>query len=121
MAFLDGPQFSTKAPTRGVQEQRKKVVVRGHVKNFLPKKLGENLIPVIFFPIRILFIAFFLAVFLHEGLKNRAMDHATRHSVITSSLTVLEALQRTLQELLGSVRWYGTMPIGYLVVWIICT
>ena len=47
------------------------------------------------------------------------MDHATRHSVITSSLTVLEALQRTLQELLGSIRWYGTMPIGYLVVWII--
>ena len=47
------------------------------------------------------------------------MDHATRHSVITSSLTVLEALQRTLQELLCSIRWHGTMPIGYLVVWII--
>jgi hypothetical protein len=29
------------------------------------------------------------------------------------------ALQRTLQELLGSVRLHGTMPIGYLVVWII--
>ena len=47
------------------------------------------------------------------------MDQAKRHSAITSSLAVLEALQRTLQELLGSVRWYGTMPIGYLVVWII--
>ena len=47
------------------------------------------------------------------------MDQAKRHSAITSSLTVLEALQRALQELLGSVRWYGTMPIGYLVVWII--
>ena len=46
------------------------------------------------------------------------MDHATRHSAITSSLTALEALQRALQELLGSTRWYGTMPIGYLVVWI---
>jgi hypothetical protein len=49
----------------------------------------------------------------------RAMDQATRHSVITSSLTVLGALQRAIQELLGSARWYGTMPIGYLVVWII--
>ena len=51
-----------------------------------------------------------------KTITNRALDHATRHSVITSSLTVLEALQRTLQELLGI---YGTMPIGYLVVWAI--
>jgi hypothetical protein len=54
-----------------------------------------------------------------KTITNRAMDQATRQSVITSSLTVLEALQMTLQELLGSVRWYGTMPIGYLVVLII--
>jgi hypothetical protein len=53
-----------------------------------------------------------------KTITNRAMAHATRHSAITSSLTVLEALQRTLQELLGSIRWYGAMPIGYFVVWI---
>ena len=54
-----------------------------------------------------------------KTITNRAADHATRHSAITSTPTVLGALKRTLQELLGSDRWYGTMPIGYLVVWII--
>ena len=54
-----------------------------------------------------------------KTITNRAMDHATRHSAITSTPTVLGALKRTLQELLGSDRWYGTMPIECLVVWII--
>jgi hypothetical protein len=54
-----------------------------------------------------------------KTIANRAADHATRHSVITSTPTVLEALKRTLQELLGSDRWYGTMPMECMVVWII--
>ena len=48
-----------------------------------------------------------------KTITNQAADHATRNSAITSSPTVFRALKRTLQELLGSVRWYGTMPIGY--------
>jgi hypothetical protein len=32
---------------------------------------------------------------------------------------VLKALKRALQEVLGSGRWYGTMPKGCVVVWII--
>jgi hypothetical protein len=54
-----------------------------------------------------------------KTITNQAADHATRNSAIASSPTVLGALKRTLQELLGSVRWYGTMPIEYLVVWAI--
>jgi hypothetical protein len=46
-----------------------------------------------------------------KTITNRAADHDTRHSVITSTPTVLGALKRTLQELLGSDRWYGTMEL----------
>jgi hypothetical protein len=35
--------------------------------------------------------------------------------------TALRALKRTLQEVLGIDRWYGTMPKGCMVVWIIYT
>jgi hypothetical protein len=54
-----------------------------------------------------------------KTITNLAADHATRHSAITSTPTVLGALKRTFQELLGSDRWYGTMPMECLVVWII--
>jgi hypothetical protein len=53
-----------------------------------------------------------------KTITNRAADHATRHSAITSTPTVLEALKRALQELLGSDRWYGTMPMECMVMWI---
>jgi hypothetical protein len=35
--------------------------------------------------------------------------------------TALKALKRTLQELLGSGRWYGTLAMGCVIVWIIVT
>jgi hypothetical protein len=54
-----------------------------------------------------------------KTVANRAADHATRHSAISSTPTVLGALKRTPQGLLGSDRWHGTMPIESLVVWII--
>jgi hypothetical protein len=56
-----------------------------------------------------------------KAITNRAADRAARHSVITSTPTVLGALKRTLQELLGSDRWYGTIPIGCLIARIIAS
>ena len=32
---------------------------------------------------------------------------------------ILKALKRTLQEMLGIDRWYGTMPIVCMIVWIL--
>jgi hypothetical protein len=53
--------------TRGVQKHHKKMGAI-YVENFLPKKLREQKIPVVF-PLRFFFIAFW-AVSLHDELKN---------------------------------------------------
>jgi hypothetical protein len=37
------------------------------------------------------------------------------------TLCILEALKRTLQEMLGTGRWYGTMPKVCMIVWIMKT
>jgi hypothetical protein len=52
-------------------------------------------------------------------ITNQISDLVSGHSPITSTATVLEALKKTLQELLGSDRWYGTMPKGCVIAWII--
>jgi hypothetical protein len=51
--------------------------------------------------------------------KKKRSDFVSGHSPITSTPTALEALKRTLQELLGSDRWYGTMPKECMIVWTI--
>jgi hypothetical protein len=53
-----------------------------------------------------------------KTITNRTSGHASRHSAITSIPTVLRALKKALQELLGSGRWHGSMPKGCMVVWI---
>jgi hypothetical protein len=37
------------------------------------------------------------------------------------SPTLPKALKRTLQEMLGTDRWYGTMPKECMIVWIMVT
>jgi hypothetical protein len=38
-----------------------------------------------------------------------------------SKPTLLKALKRTLQEMIGTDRWYGTMPKECMAVWIMVT
>jgi len=51
------------------------------------------------------------AIIMSEALK--------KEQYFASKPTLLKALKRTLQEMLGIDRWYGTMPIVCMIVWIL--
>jgi hypothetical protein len=55
-------------------------------------------------------------------ITNTTSDYTSGNAPLTKTPMALEALKRTLQELLGSgSRWYGTLTKGCVIAWIIGT
>jgi hypothetical protein len=50
---------------------------------------------------------------------NTALDYNSGNGNFARSPKLLRAFNRALQEVLGCGRWYGTMPIGCMIVWVI--
>jgi hypothetical protein len=51
-------------------------------------------------------------------ISNAALNYNEGKGGFASKPTLLKALKRTLQEMLGIDRWYGTMPIVCMIAWI---
>jgi hypothetical protein len=54
-------------------------------------------------------------------ITNTTLDYNPGNGGFARSPTVLKALKRTLQEVLGSDRWYGTMPKECIIAWLMET
>jgi hypothetical protein len=54
-------------------------------------------------------------------ITNATLDYNSGNGRFARSPTLLKVLKRTLQEMLGSDRWYGTMPKECMIVWIMET
>jgi hypothetical protein len=51
-------------------------------------------------------------------ITNAALNYNEGNGGFASKPTLFKALKRTLQEMLGIDRWYGTMPIVCMIAWI---
>jgi hypothetical protein len=52
---------------------------------------------------------------------NATLGYNSGNGRFARSPTLLKALKRSLQEMLGGVRWYGTMPKECMTAWIMET
>ena len=54
-------------------------------------------------------------------ITNATLSYNEGNGGFASKPTLLKALKRTLQEMLGTDRWYGTMPKVCMIVWVMKT